>query len=305
MPVAAAAVTVTLPFVPDLRVTLATPLVVVAEAADNVPVPLVIVKFTVVPLFTLFPALSFTVAFIVVVCVLSAANLLLVLATVTVEGRPDENVTVVVPVLVVVPFVQVAVTVALPLEDVEVRFTLAWPAPPAMAALLALNVPDVVVKFITTPLPILVPPLSFTVAVIALVVAPSAAIVDGEAATVMVLGIAVIRSGVPLFVAPPTVAVIVGVPDAPDLMVTVAVPPLVTTGSLVVVPFGNVPSVVVNVTYNPSFTELRPLSFIVAVIVLVLMPSAGIAAGLALNVIFAESGGPGLKLTVVLALRVP
>jgi len=147
---------------------------------------------------------------------------------------------------------QVAVTVAAPRLVGLIRVTVAFPL--AVVALAAERAPAVVVKLTVVPSAMLLPSVSFIVAVIRVPEAPSATISELPALTVTVPTAAVpVNSTVTLWVTLLDVAVMVAVPAVvPAIRETVTTPDsseVVTVYE--VLPLGKAPRVVANVTEVP------------------------------------------------------
>ena len=161
--------------------TLADPPEVVAEAAERVPEPEVIVKVIVSPSAMRFPWASFTRARISLVLAPSAGRVLGVAVTVMLATTVPLKVTVTV---CVTPF-EVAVTVADPAAVPAINETDTIPVSSTVVTLVLDKVPRVVEKVTVVPTGTGFPVVSLTVAVITLELEPSAGMLVGDAVRAM------------------------------------------------------------------------------------------------------------------------
>jgi hypothetical protein len=179
----------------------------------------------------------------------------------------------------------VAVTEAWP-DAVEEMITLAMP--PMVLAVGALSMPSVVPKVTRVPSATGLPYASVTVAWSVEVATPSAGSVAGMA-TNTTFAASPTKGTLTLPKTAPAVPVTVAIPaDVEESNCTCAMPPtVVALGAL------SVPRVVINVTSVPSGTGFPPASRTSAVIVVHVVPSAGIVGGAALRLMLAGGGGGG------------
>ena len=285
------AVTVATPAVlAEINETATTPVVslVVAVMVVTPPekVPKLVMNVTWVPTGTGLPARFFTVAVIVLELLPSAGMLVGFATSVMLPTEPSVKPTrmdwITPP--------DVAVTVATPAVLAEINETETTPVASGVVTVTLvpppLNVPRSVVKVTLVPGWTGALALSLKVAVMVEELLPSAGILVGSAASVMLTTAPPVKVTFTDCVIPPDVALTMAVPAVVDEISdteTTPVPSRVVTEMLVPPP-EKIPSVVLNVTVVPAGTGFPKVSFTVAVIVLELLPSAGMLVGFATSV---------------------